>query len=96
MANDRRVNASNLRRRGARVSLVVVKTLEARYENGVLRPSEKLTLQPGERVKIIVIRHADQSRWDLTRLAGTSEGEAALSEEGLGEWARELDGEDHR
>ena len=76
------------------IGLMVVKSLEAQYENGVLRPSEKLALRPGERVNIIVIRRPDQGRWDLPRLARRNEEESALTEQGLADWARALDAED--
>lgn len=71
-----------------------MKSLEAHYENGVLRPSEKLALHPGERVNIIVIRYPDQSRWDLARLARQSAEEVVLTERGLSAWTRDLDAED--
>lgn len=76
------------------IRLAVVKALVAQYENGVLRPSEQLALRPGERVNIIVIRRPDRRRWDLARLSRSSEEESALSEQGLSEWAANLDAED--
>jgi len=74
--------------------MMVVKSLEAQYDHGVLRPSEKLALRPGERVNIIVIRRPDQSRWDLARIARKSGDEVNLTEQGLVEWAKELDAEE--
>ena len=74
--------------------LGVVKTLEAQYENGILRPVEKLSLRPGERVNIIVLRRPDRGRWDFVRLARLHEDDASLAAQGLGEWTTALDLED--
>jgi predicted DNA-binding antitoxin AbrB/MazE fold protein len=69
-----------------------VRVVEAQYEDGVLRPAERLGLRPGERVNLIVVRRPDRSRWDLARLAKTAEGDdRALAEQGLAEWATDLD-----
>ena len=69
--------------------------VEAQYENGVLRPSERLGLRPGERVNIMVVRRPDPGRWDLARLAKTSDkDDLALAEQGLAEWASALEAED--
>jgi predicted DNA-binding antitoxin AbrB/MazE fold protein len=66
--------------------------VEARYEDGVLRPAERLGLRAGERVNLIVVRRADARRWDLTRLATTSgEEDLTLAEQGLAEWEKDLD-----
>ena len=74
---------------------MVVRLVEAQYENGVLRPSERLGLRPGERVNIIVVRRPDPRRWDLARLAKTGNGDdLALAEHGLAEWANELEAKD--
>ena len=54
---------------------MVVRSVEAHYENGVLRPAERLSLLPGERVKLIVMRRPDSSRWDLAKLAKTGSGD---------------------
>jgi predicted DNA-binding antitoxin AbrB/MazE fold protein len=71
--------------------------IEARYEEGLLRPETPLTLTPGERVALIVVRHPDSSRWNLERLAKSGAGdEQGLAEQGLAEWADTLDREDHR
>ncbi len=74
-----------------------MRRVEARYENGLLKPIEPLALRPGERVSLIIVRRADPKRWDLDRLAksGTAE-ETALSEQGLADWAAKLDQEDRR
>jgi predicted DNA-binding antitoxin AbrB/MazE fold protein len=74
---------------------MVVRLVEAQYEDGVLRPSGQLGLRPGERVNIIVVRRSESSRWDLARLAKTeNEADLALAEQGLAEWANALDAED--
>jgi len=74
-----------------------MRVVEARYEKGLLKPTEPLALRPGERVNLIVVRQADPSRWNLDRLAnsGTTE-ELALAEQGLSDWATKLDQEDNR
>ena len=71
--------------------------VEARYEEGLLKPTAPLALRPGEWVNLIVVRRADPNRWNLDRLAksGTTE-ELALAEQGLADWATKLDEEDHR
>ena len=69
-----------------------MRVVQAQYEDGVLRPAERLGLRPGEQVSLIVVRRPDPSRWDLARLANTANGEdAGLAEQGLAEWAGELD-----
>ena len=74
-----------------------MRLIEARYEEGLLKPDTPLTLRPGERVALIVVRHPDLKRWDLERLAqGGAEEDPALAEQGLAEWADALDDEDHR
>lgn len=71
---------------------MVVRSVEAHYEDGVLRPAEPLGLRPGERVKLIVMRRPDPSRWDFARLAETGNGDDhALAEQGLAEWASSLE-----
>jgi predicted DNA-binding antitoxin AbrB/MazE fold protein len=71
--------------------------IEARYEEGLLRPEAPLALTPGERVALIVVRHPDPKRWDLARLGKSgAEEDRALAEQGLAEWADALDDEDHR
>ncbi len=72
-----------------------MRTVEARYEEGLLRPETPLALRNGERVALIVVRQPDSRRWNLDRLARSSDGEdLALAEQGLGEWADVLDAED--
>ena len=39
-----------------RGTIVVVRLVEARYENGVLLPVDRLGLRPGESVNLIVVR----------------------------------------
>ena len=69
-----------------------VRLVEALYENGVLRPTEGLGLRSGERVNLIVVRRPNPGRWDLARLAKTGNGDdLALAEQGLAEWASELE-----
>jgi predicted DNA-binding antitoxin AbrB/MazE fold protein len=72
-----------------------VRTIEARYEDGLLRPESPLALRPGERVALILVRRPDPERWNLDRLAKGGAGEdLALAEQGLAEWADALDAED--
>jgi predicted DNA-binding antitoxin AbrB/MazE fold protein len=74
-----------------------VRRIEARYEEGLLKPEAPLALTPGERVALIVVRHADPRRWNLERLAEGDSGEdVALAEQGLAEWADTLEREDDR
>ena len=71
---------------------MVVRFVEAHYENGMLRLAEPLGLRPGERVNLIVMRRPDPSRWDLARLAKTgNEDDLTLAEQGLAEWASALE-----
>ena len=74
--------------------LASMRPVEALYENGLLRPAKPLNLRPGERVRVIVVRQADPSRWDLARLAATSTEDAELAVTGLDGWAANLDHED--
>ena len=69
-----------------------MRVIEARYEEGLLKPETPLALTPGERVALIVVRHPDPRRWDLARLAKSGAGEdRELAEQGLAEWADALD-----
>jgi predicted DNA-binding antitoxin AbrB/MazE fold protein len=73
-----------------------MRTVEALYEDGLLKPQTPLPLRPGERVAVIVIRQADPKRWDLDRLARVGrEEDVALAEQGLAQWGDALDTEDH-
>lgn len=73
-----------------------MKQVEAHYEKGLLRLTEPLALRPGERVNLIVVRRADPNRWNLDRLAKSRNPEdLALTEQGLTDWAKKLDEEDH-
>ena len=69
--------------------------IEARYEEGLLKPEAPLALTPGERVALIVVRHPDPRRWDLERLGKSGAEDRALARQGLAEWADALDEEDH-
>ncbi|HKI01770.1 MAG TPA: antitoxin family protein [Thermoanaerobaculia bacterium] len=73
-----------------------MRVIEARYEEGLLKPETPLSLRPGERVALILVRHPDPRRWNLVRLAegGIAE-DLPLAEQGLAEWADALDDEDH-
>ena len=74
-----------------------MRLIEARYEQGMLKPTEPLALRSGESVHLIVVRHADPNRWDIRRLAETGNGEdIALAEQGVEDWAARLDEEDKR
>lgn len=69
--------------------------IEARYEEGFLKPDTPLALTPGERVALVVVRHPDPRHWNRERLATSGEREDhALAEQGLAEWADALDRED--
>lgn len=75
----------------------IMRVIEARYEEGMLKPETPLALAPGERVALIVVRHPDPRRWDLERLAKSGAGEdRVLAELGLAEWSDALDREDRR
>jgi predicted DNA-binding antitoxin AbrB/MazE fold protein len=65
-----------------------MRVIEARYEEGLLKPETPLRLTPGERVALIVVRHPDPRRWDLKRLSESGAREdRELAEQGLAEWA---------
>src|ERR1035437_2757818 len=75
-----------------RGTIVVVRLVEARYENGVLLPVDRLGLRPGESVNLIVVRRPVAGRWDLPKLAKAGSAEdVALAEQGLAEWASALE-----
>ena len=68
-----------------------MRVIEAQYENGILRPAERLALRQGELVNLVLVRHPDANRWDLSRLAETAtEEDLDLAEQGIAEWADEL------
>jgi predicted DNA-binding antitoxin AbrB/MazE fold protein len=72
-----------------------MRLVEARYEEGLLRPETPLTLKPGERVGLIVVRQPDPKRWNLARLAQLGpEEDLALASQGLAEWVDALHRED--
>jgi predicted DNA-binding antitoxin AbrB/MazE fold protein len=70
--------------------------IEAEFDNGVLRPIHRLSLRPGERVSLVVLRRPDPARWDLGRLSKGAADEEKLGVAGIGDWADALDREDHR
>jgi hypothetical protein len=51
-------------------------------------------LRSGERVAVIVVSKADASRWDSTTLGAHPDGDLALAEAGLDDWAAALERED--
>ena len=74
-----------------------MRVIEARYDQGLLKPREPLALRAGETVGLIVVRLPDPKRWNLERLRKSSTAEdTALAEQGLGDWAAGLDQEDGR
>jgi predicted DNA-binding antitoxin AbrB/MazE fold protein len=73
-----------------------MRPVEARYEDGLLKPAQPLRLQQGEKVGVIVVRHPDPARWDLTRLAQAAAEDEALAASGLDAWADALEAEDRR
>lgn len=68
-----------------------MRPIEVHYENGMLKPTEQLALRQGERVAVVVMRHADPKRWDLRRLEASADEDEALAEAGLEEWSAGLD-----
>jgi predicted DNA-binding antitoxin AbrB/MazE fold protein len=80
--------------RERRVILLFMGPVDAFYENGLLRPVTHLPLRSGERVRVIVVRRADASRWDSAKLAAHASDDLALAEAGLNEWAAALERED--
>lgn len=65
--------------------------IRAAFEDGVLRPTERLALRPGEKVRLIVQREPDPARWNLERLRATASDDRELAEAGLDAWADALD-----
>ena len=70
--------------------------VNAKFEDGVLRPERPLRLRPGENVRLLVLRQPDPTRWDLARLGEAGDEDIALAEAGLAEWADALDAQDRR
>jgi predicted DNA-binding antitoxin AbrB/MazE fold protein len=80
---------------GAGAIIRAMRTVEALYEDGLLKPQTPLPLRPGERVGVVVLRQPDPNRWDLDRLARVGrEEDVALAEQGLAQWSEILDTED--
>jgi predicted DNA-binding antitoxin AbrB/MazE fold protein len=74
-----------------------LRVVEAEYEKGMLKPSTPLTLRPGDRVHLIVMRQPDPKRWDLSRLGRTPAAEeAVLAEQDREGWAANLDAGDRQ
>jgi predicted DNA-binding antitoxin AbrB/MazE fold protein len=71
-----------------------MEVIEAEFNDGVLRPMRHLSLRPGERVGIVVVRRPDPSRWDLVRLSKVVPDGETLTEAGLSEWESTLQNED--
>lgn len=65
--------------------------IEARYQDGVLKPAKPLSLRPGEVVGLIVTRRPDVGRWDLEKLAAHASEDDALASAGLDSWLDDLD-----
>ncbi|HSR66320.1 MAG TPA: antitoxin family protein [Acidobacteriota bacterium] len=74
----------------------MMRTVDARYEDGMLKPERPLQLRSGERVGVIIVRRPDRSRWDLKRLAARASEDEALASAGLEQWADALDDEDRQ
>ncbi|HET9956058.1 MAG TPA: antitoxin family protein [Polyangiaceae bacterium] len=69
-----------------------MRSIEARYEQGILKLTQPLPLTPGERVRVIVVRQPDPKRWDLDKLRHADATEdLALAEAGLSAWDQALD-----
>ena len=74
-----------------------MRLIEARYEKGMLKLTEPLALRSGESVRLIVVRRADPSRWDINRLAKCGNAEdLTLAGQGIENWAAKLEEEDRR
>ena len=66
----------------------------ARFEDGVLKPAERLDLRQGERVRLLVLRRSDPKRWDFKRLAAVPTEDVELGTTGLDTRVDALDAED--
>ena len=73
-----------------------MKSFEAAYENGVLRPAKPLPLMEGEHVRVVVVRRPDPTRWNLDRIVAGAGEDVGLTEAGLDDWGSALDAEDAR
>jgi len=73
-----------------------MRTVAARFEDGVLKPEGPTGLEPGERVRLLVLRRSDPTRWDLKRLAAEPDEDRTLAEARVAEWADALAAEDRR
>jgi predicted DNA-binding antitoxin AbrB/MazE fold protein len=70
--------------------------IRATFHDGVLDPTERLTLRQGEKVRLIVQREPDPARWNLERHRSTAAEDRDLAEAGVAAWADALDALDHR
>jgi predicted DNA-binding antitoxin AbrB/MazE fold protein len=70
-----------------------MRVVEARYEEGTLRPTAPLPLRPGETVNLIVIRRPDPRRWVERLATADAAQDLELAEQGLADWAERLDEE---
>lgn len=71
-----------------------MRPVEARYEEGVLKPTQPLPLRSGERVGLVVLRLPDPERWNMARLARATGEDADMAGAGIEDWADALDRED--
>ncbi len=71
-----------------------MRPVEALFEDGLLRPAKPLNLRPGERVALIVLRHSDPSRWNLSRLSANAAEDLELAGAGMDAFGANLDHED--
>ena len=68
--------------------------LEAIYEEGHLKLSTPLDLEPGQKVGVILARTPDPARWDSARFPSSEAEDRMLAESGVVDWLDALDDED--
>jgi predicted DNA-binding antitoxin AbrB/MazE fold protein len=71
-----------------------MRSLNAEYRDGLLKPDKPLDLAQGHRAAIIVVKQGAVEGWDAPRLAASGDEDQALAEQGLDDWADTLDAED--
>lgn len=77
------------------VTMPSMRPLEARYDHGLLRPTEPLALEEGQRVGLILVPPPTESRWNMAALQKASKADdEGLEHAGLEAWAAALDAED--